>query len=456
MPAIEIRCPECGLCKTIPSDRIPDKPVKVNCKRCANSFVFDKSKERQKSAAHQDIVSAPLQQPKKRPAPAKSKPATGRVAADAGRANPKMVQAETPPKKKSQTLVAVLLLVVIVCVPLRIWLTNQANSTPYPNWMATSDRGLAVLFGDQFHVLDYEGNIQWSKELPGDTDPCQISWHGEEVWVSDFKNDRILQFHDNGMSEVTLKDSGIEVHMNVAVNPMDSNLYIADSQASRIKVFDDNGEYVDEFGKGGYSDGSLNFPKDITFNKEGQLIIGNTMRSSVDVFSTDGTYVETLIQHVNNPLEKIKALSPEAIREVSVKQLKSIIHRQFIYDFAIGNQNLATIECDQLVTECEIVSYSLDGEVQASIEHQPGTDTQGDIAVWQDKLFVSNCVNRNIDVYDASTLTHQGAFSPQIDQIGISYQKRAKLYLISSKVLLYLMILSFIPIIWLYIRSKRT
>jgi len=456
MPEIEIRCPECGLSKTLPSDKIPDKPITVNCKRCANRFDFNKAKNHQSPAASQDIVSTPPHQPKKKPEAAQSINAADNAAAHAHRSVPEAVDITMPPKRKSQAPLVVLLLIVIALVPLRIWLSNQANSTPYPNWMATSALGLAVLFGDRFHVLDYEGHIKWSRELPGDTDACQITWYGEDVWVSDWKNDRILQFHGNGMSEVALKDTDIEVQMNVAVNPLDSYLYIADSQASKIKIFDDNGEYVDEFGDTGFSDGSLLFPKDITFNGKGQLIIGNTMRSSVDVFLTNGAYVETLIKNDVNPMEKIKELSPEAFKDLSANKILKLFTQHVIYDFASDNQNLVTIECDPMITKCKIVSYDPDGKTLASIEHQPGTETEGDIALWQDKLFVSNCVKRNIDVYDASNLTYLGAFSPQIDQIGIGYQKQAERYLFFSKILIYLMIVSLVPIIWLYIRSKRS
>jgi predicted Zn finger-like uncharacterized protein len=446
MPEIVIRCPECGLSKKIPSDKIPHRPVKVNCPRCKNSFIFNKTKEGQRSAFNQGKVSTPHHQSIQKPAPALSKRSTMSALVN---------NTKAPPKNKLQAIIVGLLLITIALVPIRIWISNQANSTPYPNWIAASANGLAVLFGNEFFVLDYEGNIQRSQELPDDTDACQISWHGEDIWISDWRNDRILQFHDNGMSEVALVNSGIDAHLNVAVNPIDHRLYIADSQGSKIKIYNENGEYIDEFGKKGYSDGSLLFPKDIIFNEEGQLIIGNTMRSSIDVFSINGTYISTLIKHEANPLQAFSHTSPEELKNISAKNLADILLPQHIFDFALDNQNIVTIECDLLITKCNIVSYDLDGEIQASMKHQAGKKTEGDIAIWQDKLFVCNCLKRNIDVYHAPTLSYQGAFSRKIDQIGISYEKKGALYRIFSKVLLYLMILNFIPIIWLYIRTKR-
>lgn len=454
MPDIEVKCPECGLSKKIPSSKIPDKPVKVNCKRCANSFIFSKAPENQRPVVNQDIAAPPPHQSISAPAPERSSPATTSVRTNTATIA-EMAQAQTASQKKNQAFIVVLLFVTIALVPLRIWIANQVNFTPYPNWMATSANGLAVLFGNQFHVLDYTGNLKYSKELPDDTDASQISWHGEDIWVSDWKNERILQFHDDSMREVALTGSEIDIHLNVAVNPPDSHLYIADSQASKIKIYDENGEYVDEFGEAGNSDGSIFFPKDIIFNEEGQLVIGNTMRSSVDVFSTNGIYIKTLIKHEGFPVASIKNMSPEVLKNISPKNLTNFFHQQFIFDFAMDNQNLVTIECNPMVTECNIVSYDLEGNILASIEHQPGNETEGDIALWQDKLFVCNCVNRNIDVYYASTLSYLGAFSDQIDQIGIEFTNKAASSLILSKALLYVMILNFVPIILLYIRSKR-
>jgi len=235
-----------------------------------------------------------------------------------------------------------------------------------------------MLYGNEFYVVDYNGHIQWSQKLPNNTDPCQISWQGEEIWVSDWKNDRILKFDKSNMTELALRGSKIGIHLNVAVSPSDHKLYVTDSQNHKIKIFNEDGEYLDKFGKRGFSDGEFFFPKDIVFDKDGQLIIGNTMRASVDVFKIDGTFVKTLMMHGGNPLQTIKDIPVEKLKDT----LKDNLLPQLVSDFAIDDQSLVTMECNQLVTQCKIVSYNLDGKMNKAIPHNPGPETAGDIALW--------------------------------------------------------------------------
>jgi predicted Zn finger-like uncharacterized protein len=40
---MEIVCPNCNFSKTVDPAKVPDRPVKVNCPKCSQSFTFDKS-----------------------------------------------------------------------------------------------------------------------------------------------------------------------------------------------------------------------------------------------------------------------------------------------------------------------------------------------------------------------------------------------------------------------------
>ena len=41
---MNIICPNCNFSRTVAPDKIPDRPVKVNCPKCNEAFAFDKSK----------------------------------------------------------------------------------------------------------------------------------------------------------------------------------------------------------------------------------------------------------------------------------------------------------------------------------------------------------------------------------------------------------------------------
>ncbi|MDH3453805.1 MAG: zinc-ribbon domain-containing protein [Desulfuromonadales bacterium] len=41
---MNIICPHCNFSKTVDPDKLPDRPVKVNCPKCSKGFTFDKSR----------------------------------------------------------------------------------------------------------------------------------------------------------------------------------------------------------------------------------------------------------------------------------------------------------------------------------------------------------------------------------------------------------------------------
>jgi len=70
---MNITCPHCHFSKAVAPDKVPDRPVKVNCPKCGDSFTFDKTAS---AAVHTDPD----------PAPSLQSPAPGAVreASDAG------------------------------------------------------------------------------------------------------------------------------------------------------------------------------------------------------------------------------------------------------------------------------------------------------------------------------------------------------------------------------------
>ncbi len=449
MSNILITCPTCRFQRNVPKSKIPKNRVKVKCPSCKNSFIINIQKEINTVKADPDGIPSQLLPSNRSHARLKAGRSSTTISGSSEKHTPPKMQKYLQRKKQLQTVIMFLLIITICLVPVRIWLSKKSNSTPYPYWLCASKHGLAILYGDHFYVVDYDGNIQWSEELPDTTVPCQILWQGGDIWISDLKNDCILQFHDGSITEILLNGPEICGHLNVAVCPFDQKLYITDSMNHSVKIYSDSGEYEGEFGRQGLLDGDLFWPKDIAFNDTGMLIIGNSRRPAVDVFETDGTFVETLVKLEYNPDDFINGniLPP------------------ILADFVIDNKNLITLECDGAVTftggeiisidECKIASYDNDGNLNGIIPHIPGREA-GDIAMWEGLLYVSNILKRGIDVYDAATLSHLGIFSTQIDEIGKKYSESASLCRILSRLSLLIMILSFILVIWMYTRMKRS
>lgn len=68
-------------------------------------------------------------------------------------------------------------------------------------------------------------------------------------------------------------------------------LYVADTYAHDVKVFDDQGRLVQLIGRRGEGNGEFNYPTHIAFSR-GELFVTDTMNSRVQVFSAGGEVLD--------------------------------------------------------------------------------------------------------------------------------------------------------------------
>jgi len=417
MPSSTVTCPACGHSRQVPTEKLPKKAVTVNCPICKQPFLYTPPA----------LAEAPT---------AKSRPPVTTPPVKASTVTPPVTKPYEPtvtnnrPANSGLGLVLALLLVLVCLVGGRLWLENKAQDIPFPYWLSTSEQGVALLYGDRYYVIDFDGTILRSQQLPKGTVPCQVSWHGDEIWVSDWENDCILQFGAAGLTTIPLKGPRIGAHLNVAVDNDSGNWFVSDSEGSRVAIYRPDGSYIDAFGQMGLLNGQMLFPKDIAFDDDGLLIVGNTRRGAVDAFSTDGRYVKTLAVPKGKP------------------------GYGFLTDFAISRDSLATIECDMLVNDCVVAAYDRRGNL-LNTQPRPPANAAGDVAIWDGVLYVSDCLNRQLLAYDAQTLQPYGSFSAGISDIGMQFNKDFARYKALSKGALVLMLLCLVAMVWVYLRAKR-
>lgn len=86
---------------------------------------------------------------------------------------------------------------------------------------------------------------------------------------------------------------------NVTVDPKGDRVYLVDvggvsSQQHRVRVVDaSNGEPLFDFGKRGKDPGDFNFPRDIVVGKDGRLYIVDAGNFRVQIFDRDGKFLKT-------------------------------------------------------------------------------------------------------------------------------------------------------------------
>jgi len=74
----------------------------------------------------------------------------------------------------------------------------------------------------------------------------------------------------------------------LAYDPVGGRIYVADTYAHDVKVFDADGRLVATLGRRGSGDGEFNYPTHLAFAR-GELYVTDTLNSRIEVFRTDGT-----------------------------------------------------------------------------------------------------------------------------------------------------------------------
>lgn len=86
----------------------------------------------------------------------------------------------------------------------------------------------------------------------------------------------------------------------IAVND-DGDIYVLDTKAQHVKVFDKDGQYSRTFGRPGQGPGELYLPRSLVYTDSDEMVVGNI--SSISYFTSEGEYFKSI------PLATVQILS---------------------------------------------------------------------------------------------------------------------------------------------------
>lgn len=109
---------------------------------------------------------------------------------------------------------------------------------------------------------------------------------GGEIFVADAKLAFVTRLNQKGESVGTIGKGSLQRPFGVAFDAAKRQLYVVDTGAHDIKVFDDRGQLLRTMGKRGDATGQFNFPTYITF-KNGELVVADTMNARVQVLDAE-------------------------------------------------------------------------------------------------------------------------------------------------------------------------
>ena len=117
----------------------------------------------------------------------------------------------------------------------------------------------------------------------------------DSIYVADPGLARIVRFDPEGKLLGAYGQQGDLVNpTDAVVAPDGERLFVADSKAHKILVFDlESGELKSSFGEKGQAEGQFAFPTSLAFGPEGNLFVVDQINGRVQLFDADGEYVDS-------------------------------------------------------------------------------------------------------------------------------------------------------------------
>lgn len=108
-----------------------------------------------------------------------------------------------------------------------------------------------------------------------------------EILVADAELGRVVRLSNQGEALGSFGEAVLQRPTGMARDPGSQKIYVADSAAHNIKVFDVNGSLLDTLGGPGTGPGAFNAPTHLVF-ADGKLLVSDTLNTRVQAVSASG------------------------------------------------------------------------------------------------------------------------------------------------------------------------
>ena len=114
------------------------------------------------------------------------------------------------------------------------------------------------------------------------------------VYVADIGLRKVVALDSEGKVRAVFgKEGELENPTDAAVSADGARLFVADSKAHRIVVFDvKTGQLVKTFGRRGLGEGEFAFPTALAIDRAGNLLVVDQINTRIQVLTADGQFVE--------------------------------------------------------------------------------------------------------------------------------------------------------------------
>lgn len=407
MAPAKIVCTNCGYTREIPASALPQRNAKATCPKCKNVFIFDPA----------DIAKPYTPANKTQQSP--PKPETHHISLKGGL-----------DAKSNKLLFTLFLILILITVGVRLWADARYKAVPYPNLMAASADGVAVACGQAVYLYGPDGKLLRTYPLPADVLPTQIYWDRGAITVADMRSKTQLVLGQQANQKNGFSGATISAQFKVVREPGTGRLFVSDSGSHRILVFDQAGKYQQSFGKEGKEPGEFRFPNELVFDETGQLLVANTKRPAIEVYSPDGRFISTLID-------------PAGDRTF-----------RFPTDFVLTPDRLLVLENDGFLERAKVRVYDRKGLKLQELALGDVT-LIGDMVTDGQRLYLTDCEGRQLLAFSLADLHPLGSFSRDFAEKCSAWDREAKMFKQLSVRSLAALFAFCAPVIFFYLRIKR-
>lgn len=170
------------------------------------------------------------------------------------------------------------------------------DAIQHPYGIATDSTSIYVVdsAGKGVHVFGLASGRYRFIEGDGFLNPVGVAVGRDgTVYVTDSEAGVVVMLDAEG-DEVGRLTEGLMRPTGVALHPHTDLLYVVDTEAHRVVVYDIDRSVATTFGQRGTGAGELNYPTQVAVGPDGRVYVSDSMNFRVQVFEPDGTPLRTI------------------------------------------------------------------------------------------------------------------------------------------------------------------
>ncbi|QYZ65595.1 MAG: hypothetical protein HPY30_06105 [Gammaproteobacteria bacterium (ex Lamellibrachia satsuma)] len=204
--------------------------------------------------------------------------------------------------------------------------------------------------------------------------PIGVALGGDKLFVADSDLNKVFVLDSRLETLQVLED--FQRPTSLAFDPVRQRLYVTDTLAHEVHVFDQDGGLLFKIGKRGEQDMQFNYPSHLAFAND-RLFVNDTMNFRIQIFDPDGHHLITFGKHgdASGYFSQSKGVVADSDGHVYIAD--ALANRVQIFD-----QNGSFL-----------LEFGNGGDAPGAF-HMPSG-----LATWNDKIYVADSYNQRIQIF---------------------------------------------------------